>query len=89
MFEVTARSPVQGIEVTLNNLFVGAFTLTNTCQAVKFMSATAFRIVGDVWDWAKESVDRRGPILDDTECNHTLLKMRILAFLPISPCSTT
>ena len=25
----------------------------------------------------------------DTECNHTLLKMRILAFLPISPCSTT
>jgi len=25
----------------------------------------------------------------DTECNHTLLKMRILAFLPISPCSST
>ena len=27
--------------------------------------------------------------LVDTECNHTLLKMRILAFLPISPCSST
>jgi len=25
----------------------------------------------------------------DTECNHTLLKMRILAFLPINPCSST
>jgi len=25
----------------------------------------------------------------DMECNHTLLKMRILAFLPISPCSST
>jgi len=25
----------------------------------------------------------------DTECNHTLLKMRILAFLPINPCNST
>jgi len=25
----------------------------------------------------------------DTECNHTLLKMRILAFLPRNPCSST
>jgi len=25
----------------------------------------------------------------DMECNHTLLKMRILAFLPINPCSST
>jgi len=65
MFEVTARCPVQGIKVTPNNSFVGAFTLTNTCRAVKFMSMTAFRIVGDVWDWAKESVDRRGPILNE------------------------
>jgi len=28
-------------------------------------------------------------IIVDMECNHTLLKMRILAFLPISPCSST
>jgi len=26
---------------------------------------------------------------DDMECDHTLLKMRILAFLPINPCSST
>jgi len=25
----------------------------------------------------------------DMECNHTLLKMRILTFLPINPCSST
>ena len=30
-----------------------------------------------------------GPAGGDMECNHTLLKMRILAFLPINPCSNT
>jgi len=44
------------------------------CMAVSIDTCTALvRFIGHV----------------DTECNHTLLKMRILAFLPISPCSST
>ena len=65
LFEATAQCLVQGIEVTPNNLFISAFTLADTCQAAELMSAMAFSIRCDVWDWAKESVDWQGPILDE------------------------
>ena len=65
-FEVTAWRPVQGIKETPNNPLISAFTLTDTCRAAKIMSVTAFSVVCDVWDGAKECVDRRGPILDET-----------------------
>jgi len=45
------------------------------------------------WDnkleWAQGVGVGLGGENTDMECNHTLLKMRILAFLPINPCSST
>ena len=52
------------------------------------VTCIALRQRGGEFRWRRK-VNSDWHICDDTECNHTLLKMRILAFLPINPCSST
>jgi len=61
-------------------------------MATRQQTTSSFVIVARTPWWAPLIPHSSQPTLlrhSDTECNCTLLKMRILAFLPINPCSST